>query len=56
MAQLQRFAWDAANRGMEVHLQANPSAAEMLQKQIEAKKEKLKDQVKDSKYFSFSEK
>ncbi|KAI9139112.1 Pre-mRNA splicing Prp18-interacting factor-domain-containing protein [Paraphysoderma sedebokerense] len=48
MAKLQLFAWDAAERGHEVHLQTNPSQAELLYREYLKKKSELKDTVKDS--------
>ncbi|KAM3581936.1 mRNA splicing protein, variant 2 [Umbelopsis sp. WA50703] len=48
MAKAQLFAWQAANRGNEVHLQANPTQLALLHKQFEEQKEKVRDTNKDS--------
>ena len=44
MNQLQLFAWEAAERGHDVHLQANPSQAELMYRQYLEKKEKLSEE------------
>jgi pre-mRNA-processing factor SLU7 len=47
MAQTQLFAWEAEKKGVgEIHPQANPSQAEMLQKQFQTKAADLKLQQK----------
>jgi pre-mRNA-processing factor SLU7 len=43
MAKAQMFAWQAADRGNEVHLQANPTQLALLHKQFEQQKEKVRD-------------
>jgi len=43
---LQLFAWQAAARGNEVHLNANPTQGEILHKQFKEKKEVLKESAK----------
>lgn len=48
MAKVQLFAWNAAERGNDVHLQANPTQLALLHKQYESKKEKVKDTNRDS--------
>ncbi|CAN0245482.1 unnamed protein product, partial [Phaeothamnion confervicola] len=45
-AQTQIFAWEAAERGQELHPVADPSQAELLHRQFEEKKKKLKDDQK----------
>ena len=40
------FAWDAYERGQDVHLQALPSQAALLLRQFKEKKEQLKKDVK----------
>ncbi|KAH8555633.1 Pre-mRNA splicing Prp18-interacting factor-domain-containing protein, partial [Umbelopsis sp. PMI_123] len=47
MAKAQLFAWQAANRGNEVHLQANPTQLALLHKQFEEQKEKVRDTNKE---------
>jgi pre-mRNA-processing factor SLU7 len=47
MARAQMFAWQAANRGNEVHLQANPTQLALLHKQFEEQKEKVRDTNKE---------
>lgn len=37
------FAWEAADRGQEVHPVADPSQAEMLRKKFDDKKTTLKE-------------
>lgn len=43
---LQLFAWQAAARGNDVHLNANPTQGEILHKQFREKKEELRDTQK----------
>jgi len=43
---LQLFAWNAAARGNDVHLNANPTAGELLHKEFKEKKAELKDTTK----------
>jgi pre-mRNA-processing factor SLU7 len=46
--QLQLFAWQAAARGNDVHLNANPTQGELLHHEFKQKKEELKDTSKIS--------
>ncbi|KAF9529178.1 Pre-mRNA splicing Prp18-interacting factor-domain-containing protein [Crepidotus variabilis] len=46
--QLQLFAWQAAARGNDVHLNANPTQGELLHYEFKQKKEELKDTMKGS--------
>ncbi|KAL4631301.1 pre-mRNA-splicing factor SLU7-like [Arapaima gigas] len=48
MAQTQLFAWEAYERGSDVHLQADPTKLELLHKSFKVKKEDFKDQQKES--------
>lgn len=48
MQDLQLFAWQAAARGNDVHLNANPTQGELLHYEFKAKKEELKDTTKSS--------
>ncbi|KAF9431483.1 mRNA splicing protein [Entomortierella beljakovae] len=48
MANVQMFAWQAAEKGSDVHLQANPTQAEMLHKQFKEKKAEQQDTNKVS--------
>ncbi|WVQ96672.1 pre-mRNA-splicing factor SLU7 [Kwoniella sp. CBS 9459] len=48
MQKLQMFAWQSAQRGNNVHMQANPTAGELLHKEFQQKKEVLKDTSKVS--------
>ncbi|KAG9290099.1 hypothetical protein G9A89_010405 [Geosiphon pyriformis] len=48
MANLQLFAWQAYEKGNDVHLQANPTQGELLHREYLQKKEKLKDSSKES--------
>ena len=48
MQELQLFAWQAAARGNEVHLNANPTQGELLHYDFRQKKEELKDKMKGS--------
>ncbi|XP_060935106.1 pre-mRNA-splicing factor SLU7-like [Limanda limanda] len=48
MAQTQLFAWEAYERGSEVHLQADPTKLEILHLSFKDKKENLKEQQRDS--------
>ncbi|TFY53069.1 hypothetical protein EVJ58_g9656 [Rhodofomes roseus] len=45
---LQLFAWNAAARGNDVHMNANPTQGQLLHQEFEHKKEKLKDINKSS--------
>ena len=46
--QLQLFAWQAAARGNDVHLNANPTQGELLHHEFKQRKEELKDTSKVS--------
>ncbi|KAF9970424.1 mRNA splicing protein, partial [Modicella reniformis] len=48
MAKVQLFAWQAADKGSDVHLQANPTQTEILHKQFKEKKAQQQDTNKDS--------
>ncbi|XP_053318613.1 pre-mRNA-splicing factor SLU7 [Spea bombifrons] len=48
MAQTQLFAWEAYDKGSEVHLQADPTKLEMLCKSFKVKKEDFKEDQKKS--------
>ncbi|CAG8592348.1 5561_t:CDS:2, partial [Acaulospora morrowiae] len=48
MANLQLFAWQAYEKGTDVHLQANPTQGELLHHEYLQKKNKLKEVNKDS--------
>lgn len=43
----QLFAWEAHGKGVDVHLLAEPTKLEMLQKEYEKKKEEFKSETKD---------
>jgi pre-mRNA-processing factor SLU7 len=42
------FAWEAQDRGIDVHLQANPTQAELMHKEYKHKKAEVKDTVRDA--------
>jgi len=42
------FAWEAYDKGSEVHLQADPTKLELLYKSFKVKKEDFKAQQKES--------
>lgn len=46
--QLNLHAWEAFDKGQDVHMQAAPSQAELLYKNFKVNKEKLKSHVKDT--------
>ncbi|XP_061691988.1 pre-mRNA-splicing factor SLU7 isoform X2 [Syngnathoides biaculeatus] len=48
MAQTQMFAWEAYERGSEVHLQADPTKLELLHRSFKVKKEDFKEQQRES--------
>uniref|UniRef100_A0AAQ6A8P1 Pre-mRNA-splicing factor SLU7 n=1 Tax=Amphiprion ocellaris TaxID=80972 RepID=A0AAQ6A8P1_AMPOC len=48
MAQTQLFAWEAYERGSEVHLQADPTKLELLHKSFKVKKEDFKEKQRES--------
>lgn len=42
------FAWEAYERGSEVHLQADPTKLELLHQSFKVKKEDFKDKERES--------
>ncbi|KAI8073282.1 Pre-mRNA splicing Prp18-interacting factor-domain-containing protein [Gongronella butleri] len=48
MAKVQMFAWQAADRGTDVHLQANPTQVALLHKEFEDKKDKVRGSTQQS--------
>lgn len=46
-ATAQLFAWEAHGKGVDVHVLAEPTKLELLQKEYDTKKEEFKDSVKD---------
>ncbi|KAM4732068.1 pre-mRNA-splicing factor SLU7 [Anableps anableps] len=48
MAQTQLFAWEAYERGSEVHLQADPTKLELLHRSFKVKKEDFKEKQRES--------
>jgi len=46
--QLNLHAWEAFDKGQDVHLQAAPSQAELLYKNFKINKEKLKSHMKET--------
>ena len=48
MAELQRFAWSAADRGADVHLQANPTQGELAYQEFLKTKEKFSESQRNS--------
>ena len=42
------FAWEAYDKGSEVHLQADPTKLELLHQSFKVKKEDFKDQQKET--------
>jgi pre-mRNA-processing factor SLU7 len=44
----QVFAWQAADKGIDVHMQAEPTKTEMLNRQFVQKKEEIKSTIKES--------
>ncbi|XP_078486903.1 zinc finger protein (CCHC)-12 [Ciona intestinalis] len=48
MARTQMFAWEAGDRGVEVHLQADPTRLEMLQKSFHVRKDDFKKDEQQS--------
>lgn len=47
-ATAQLFAWEAHGKGVDVHVLAEPTKLELLQKEYDSKKEEFKDSVKDN--------
>lgn len=45
-AKAQLFAWEAHEKGVDVHLLAEPTKLELLQKEYEKKKDQIKDNLK----------
>lgn len=48
ISQVQTFAWQAYEKGVDIHLQAEPTKAELLHKEYAVKKEEYKEGVKDN--------
>ncbi|KAG7283098.1 hypothetical protein CRUP_033044 [Coryphaenoides rupestris] len=48
MAQTQLFAWEAYEKGSEVHLQADPTKLELLHQSFKVKKEDFKEKQKET--------
>lgn len=48
VSQAQLFAWELSDKGIDVHLQAEPTKAELIHKEVDSKKEDVKETVKDS--------
>ena len=48
MAQTQMFAWEAKEKGTDVHLQADPTRLELLQKSFDIRKEDFEKDRRDS--------
>uniref|UniRef100_A0A8C2GDV2 Pre-mRNA-splicing factor SLU7 n=1 Tax=Cyprinus carpio TaxID=7962 RepID=A0A8C2GDV2_CYPCA len=48
MAQTQLFAWEAYEKGSEVHLQADPTKLELLHQSYRVKKDEFKEKQKES--------
>uniref|UniRef100_A0A2M4BHN9 Pre-mRNA-splicing factor SLU7 n=1 Tax=Anopheles marajoara TaxID=58244 RepID=A0A2M4BHN9_9DIPT len=46
-AQAQLFAWEAYGKGVDVHVLAEPTKLELLQKEYDTKKSQFKDEVKN---------
>ena len=42
------FAWDAHDKGVSVHLLAEPTKIELLKKEFDKKKEELKSEARES--------
>ena len=47
-ATAQLFAWEAHGKGVDVHVLAEPTKLELLQKEYDSRKEEFKDSVKDN--------
>lgn len=47
-ANAQLFAWDAHEKGVDVHLLAEPTKLEMLKQEYDKKRDELKDKARDS--------
>ncbi|XP_064465563.1 pre-mRNA-splicing factor SLU7-like [Ornithodoros turicata] len=48
VAEAQLFAWQAYDKGVDVHLQADPTKAELLSKEFLSKKEEFRHSMKES--------
>lgn len=48
VAKAQLFAWQAVDRGLDIHLQAEPTKTELVKKQIDDKKENFKEVFRQS--------
>ena len=47
-ANAQLFAWEAHERGVDVHLLAEPTKLELLKQEYDKKRDELKDKARDS--------
>jgi pre-mRNA-processing factor SLU7 len=48
VAERQLFAWEAADKGANIHLQADPTKAELMHKNFKVNKEQFKEQQRES--------
>lgn len=48
VSQAQLFSWEIAEKGVDVHLQAEPTKAEIIHRELDLKKEDIKDTIKEN--------
>ncbi|KAI7692761.1 hypothetical protein SSS_03425 [Sarcoptes scabiei] len=48
VSEAQLFAWEVAEKGIDVHLQAEPTKAEIIHRELDQKKDNLKNTIKES--------
>lgn len=48
VSQAQLFAWEVSDKGVDVHLQADPTKSELIHKELDSKKEDIKETIKES--------
>ena len=48
VAQAQLFSWEIAEKGIDLHLQAEPTKAELVHREFDLKKEDIKESIKES--------
>ncbi len=48
VSKAQLFSWELTDKGVDVHLQAEPTKAELINKEFDSKKEDIKETIKES--------
>lgn len=48
VSQAQLFSWEISDKGIDLHLQAEPTKAELIHREFDVKKEDIKESIKES--------